>query len=454
MSLTHPTERVCRARLPRVQNLRLIRWRAAIETRMLKPPQLRSIPSDARATAKGDRMAVLSRLTRITSSGRFVPEIDGLRFLAIAMVVVYHLDDSLRSHADPAVRAAWGHSWASQIAQQGHYGVQLFFVLSGYILCLPFAMHALTGAPPVRLRAYFLRRVTRLEPPYVASILLRAIALFVVGRLTVAGLPHLGASLFYVHNLAFGQMSTINVVAWSLEVEIQFYLLAPLFATVFFIRSAQRRRTLILACMAAAALAQLRWVVPDSRADLSLLGFVQFFFAGLLLTDIYVTDWAQQPRSHVLGDVLGVAALFAILLVAHEDALPGLLLPPLIVLLYASVFRSHVLRRVACWPPVVVIGGMCYTIYLWHYSVLEATARATRALRWPSSYAATLAVQFVLAGAAVLALSVVLFVTIERPCMRRDWPQRTARWLRARWRGEFEPLVVPALPGGIAKQDH
>ena len=400
-------------------------------------------------------MAVLSRLTRITTSGRFVPEIDGLRFLAITMVVVYHLDDTLRSHANQAVRGAWGQSWASQVAQQGHYGVQLFFVLSGYILCLPFALHALTGAPPVRLRAYFLRRVTRLEPPYMASLLLRAIALLVVGRATLAAtLPHLGASLLYVHNLAFGQMSTINVVAWSLEIEIQFYILAPLFAAVFFIRGAQRRRTLILACMAAAALAQLRWVVPDSRADLSLLGFVQFFLAGLLLTEIYVTDWAQQPQPHVLGDVLGLAALFGILLVAYEDALPGLLLPPLIVLLYGAVFRGRVLRRVACWPPMVAVGGMCYTIYLWHYGVVAATARATRALTWPSSYAATLAVQLVLSGAAVLAVSVLLFVTIERPCMRRDWPQRTARWVRARWRGESGPLVVPALSVVITKEEH
>jgi peptidoglycan/LPS O-acetylase OafA/YrhL len=238
-------------------------------------------------------------------------------------------------------------------------------------------------------------------------------------------------------------MSTINVVAWSLEIEIQFYILAPLFAGVFFIRSARCRRTLILACMAAAAFAQLRWIVPDSRADLSLLGFVQFFLAGILLTDIYVTDWTQQPQPHVFGDVLGLAALLAIVLVAYENSLPALLLPPLIFLLYAAVFRGRVLRRVACWSPVVTVGGMCYTIYLWHYGVLAATARAAHSLSWPGSYAATLAVQLVLTGAAVLAVSVVLFVAIERPCMRRDWPQRVARWLRAKWRGESGPFRPP-----------
>jgi hypothetical protein len=37
--------------------------------------------------------------------------------------------------------------------------------------------------------------------------------------------------------------------------------------------------------------------------------------------------------------------------------------------------------------------------------------------------------------------------------MRRDWPQRTARWLRARYRGESGPLVVPALSGAITKDD-
>src|SRR5262245_10743057 len=49
---------------------------------------------------------------------------------------------------------------------QGRYGVQLFFIISGFILALPFAAERLAGARPVRLKAFYLRRLTRLEPPY------------------------------------------------------------------------------------------------------------------------------------------------------------------------------------------------------------------------------------------------------------------------------------------------
>jgi peptidoglycan/LPS O-acetylase OafA/YrhL len=402
-------------------------------------------------TAREDRVVTLvPRLRRITTSGRFVPEIDGLRCLAIAMVVIYHLDDTLRARAAPALRGTWTGSWASHLAQQGHYGVQVFFVLSGFILSLPFALHALGGAPPVRLRAYLLRRVTRLEPPYIASLLVRAALLLAVGRLSLAAmLGHLTASMLYVHNVVFGEPSTISVVAWSLEIEVQFYLLAPALCAVFFIRSARVRRALLLECMAAVGVAASLWMRWESRAGLTLLFSLQFFLAGLLLTDIYVVDWIQTPRPHALADLVGVAALGGILVVAWSDTLPGLLLPPLILLLYGSVFRGRLLRGLSRWPPVVVVGGMCYTIYLWHYGILGVVQHFTQAATVPSSYAATLAIQLALTGALVLAVSIVLFLAIERPCMRRDWPQRLAQWVRSAWRRRVTvPAPSAALTGG------
>ena len=53
----------------------------------------------------------------------------------------------------------------------GFRGVELFFVISGFILGLPFAAHYLKGAAPVSLRKYYLRRLTRLEPPYIVALL-------------------------------------------------------------------------------------------------------------------------------------------------------------------------------------------------------------------------------------------------------------------------------------------
>src|SRR2546421_3270894 len=63
--------------------------------------------------------------------------------------------------------------------------------------------------------------------------------------------PHLRASAFYVHNIVYHEFSSINPVAWSLEIEVQFYILAPLLACVFLIRNkSMRRATLFVIAVA------------------------------------------------------------------------------------------------------------------------------------------------------------------------------------------------------------
>src|SRR5882672_10637739 len=109
---------------------------------------------------------LLARLSRETSSGRFIPEMDGLRFAAIGMVVLFHLNGYLigksqRYHSSPP-----SSDWLAQAALVGFRGVELFFVISGFILGLPFAAQHIEGRPPVGLRKYYVRRLTRLEPPY------------------------------------------------------------------------------------------------------------------------------------------------------------------------------------------------------------------------------------------------------------------------------------------------
>src|SRR5215475_15059043 len=192
------------------------------------------------------------KLSRVTSSGELIPEIDGLRFIAISAVVFHHLFSMYLSNSgrSPEVRspaewfAAAGQSWLVLPAYCGHFGVNLFFVISGFILALPFAKRAFKEQAAPDLKSYYLRRVTRIEPPYLLSL----IAIFLIhwkqwgeGPRVV---PNLIASLFYSHGLVYGRESAINGVAWSLEIEIQFYLLTPLLVLMFRLRNAAARRAL------------------------------------------------------------------------------------------------------------------------------------------------------------------------------------------------------------------
>jgi peptidoglycan/LPS O-acetylase OafA/YrhL len=100
-----------------------------------------------------------SRLSRKTSSSKLIPEIDGLRFLAIITVVIFHLNT--------AYARSMGIEWLQSIQLLGGHttplavgwwmvrldmGVKVFFAISGFVLALPFLQHYLNGQPKVNLK--------------------------------------------------------------------------------------------------------------------------------------------------------------------------------------------------------------------------------------------------------------------------------------------------------------
>jgi peptidoglycan/LPS O-acetylase OafA/YrhL len=189
---------------------------------------------------------LVNRLRRVTRDGRWIPEIDGLRFVAISSVVLFRVYQTLQISSGRFIPVEPSYWWLERLMYNGHRGVWVFFVLSGMILALPFARNLLEGSRPVSLRKYYMRRVTRLEPPYIASILFASLIAVVHWHGFAPGFAlHVLASAFYQHNVVYGAWSSVNGVLWSLEVEIQFYVLAPLAMQWYRIRKATLRRTLM-----------------------------------------------------------------------------------------------------------------------------------------------------------------------------------------------------------------
>ena len=367
----------------------------------------------------------LAHISRETSSGRFIPEMDGLRFAAIGMVILFHLNAYLIAKS-PFYRAAPPNSdWLAQAAFVGLRGVELFFVISGFILGLPFAAHYLKGAPPVSLRKYYLRRLTRLEPPYIVALLVLFILAVGAGGVPPASFyPHLAASLFYLHSLIFGSFSPAMGVAWSLEIEVQFYLLVPLLTQLFTIKRRTLRRSSIVILILAALSGQALFLHHSPRASLSILAYVQFFLVGFLLADVYLTSWDEVPRRGLVWDLVALAGWPLLFVILHSPVLLHWLFPAWALILYLAAFRGRLVNRFFSNRWIAAIGGMCYSIYLLHYEVISAVGRMTRHLAESAPYWIYLSVQLVPVGAAIVVICGAYFVAIEKPCMRRDWPQR------------------------------
>jgi len=375
---------------------------------------------------------LLTRLSRVTQSGLYVPEIDGLRFVAITWVILMHLQGFIdsRTGKSPSNLITW-------LFEQGQLGVYLFFVISGFILGQPFARHWLTGAKPVSLQKYFIRRVTRLEPPYVIHLGIMTLVLSVayisglVPHLNLEGLgditKHAIASLFYSHNLVYGHLNPVSWVLWSLEIEIQFYISMPLLALLYRHPSSGLRRARWLGLILIGGLLELTPLHDSWRFHHSLPGTLHYFLAGLLLADYYVTRKTDAP-AHIIWDFVAITAWICIPILNTPLGKP--FLPFAMMLAFAGAFWGVGLRRLFSNIWLATIGGMCYSIYLYHYLIILTFGRLSvrlpsSGLQWVDHF-----IQYLILFAVILIGSAIGFALLERPFMAPDWPTRLRLFLR------------------------
>ena len=290
------------------------------------------------------------------------------------------------------------------------------------------------------LRKYYIRRVTRIEPPYVIHLFF----LFLICTLFLHRFPtqwhlndnpdwfgfcvrHILASLCYLNELFFGGVRPFpNIVLWSLEVEVQFYLLAPILALIFLISNPRLRRALILTLILGLPFA-VDWICPNRwLADATLLGSLRFFLTGFLLVDFYLLKELESMRQRA-WDLVFPVVIAAITLLRSAPVLHHLL-PWLLLLLCLSAFCGTLSSKVLSWPWLTTIGGMCYTIYMYHWLMISGIVRVTGHLRTHILWL-DLLMQFLLMSVIITVVCSVLFTLFERPFMQRDWPQKLRAWV-------------------------
>lgn len=366
---------------------------------------------------------------RITSNGLFIPEIDGLRFLAIFSVVVFHLQGFISVRDISIYQDHVNYQKISYFISHGHLGVPLFFVISGFILGMPFARHYIHQQPKVSLKNYFFRRLTRLEPPYLLSLTVLFFASVYVAHtlsFTEAFKSYL-SSVLYSHNIVYGRsvLPLINCVTWSLEVEVQFYLIAPLIALIFKVSSHLKRRFFLVSMIFIFTLTSNYIKLPF----ISLFEYIQYFLLGFLLVDFYLS-----------GNKRFIGSPFEVLF-AHI-ALIGMWIwdgneisHPLTKFIWELYFIADVF--VLCYLVLIsnavkflsknsisTIGGMCYSIYLLHYPVISIAGNFITKYSFSKFSFLNVPIYSIFILSQILICSAVYFLLVERPCMSKDWHKR------------------------------
>jgi peptidoglycan/LPS O-acetylase OafA/YrhL len=174
--------------------------------------------------------------------GKRLPFIDGLRGLAVLMVLVYHC--WVHTIRAPILVAVAGRSVdVTGPLHYGYLGVHLFLLLSGFCLTYPLVQNGAAGMR-LELRRFFRRRAWRILPPYyVAVALFSVFPLVEIGARALLGWTTAGVQgvtvgqvvshLLMVHNFSLAWMGAINGSFWSLALEWQLYLVFPLLVWAF-----------------------------------------------------------------------------------------------------------------------------------------------------------------------------------------------------------------------------
>lgn len=332
----------------------------------------------------------------------YLPFVDGLRAVAIAAVVAYH--------ALP---------WA---LPGGFVGVDVFFVISGFLITRFIASEMAEGT--FSLARFYVRRARRLMPAaLVCFVIIAALCAFVLlpdtywffGRSLLAAILMYANIFFYNTGGYFAAPSLEKPLlhTWSLSVEDQFYLTWPLLLLFLWPRLSRRALVIVsvTALTASFAYAEYMLVKDPEFAFFQLPTRAWELLIGALIA-LAATSFAM-PRmmAEALAAAGGAAVLLSFAVLTPDSHFPGLgALPACLgtaAIIAAGLHQPTLIGRALSLKPVVFVGLISYSLYLWHWPLISLSSYH---LERPLS---------VTEAAGVVALSVIIAVLswryVEKP---------------------------------------
>lgn len=320
----------------------------------------------------------MKRTTRY--SRKYVPSIDGLRALAVIAVIAYHLN----------------FSWA----KGGFIGVDIFFVLSGYLIT-NILLTQWEKNQTLQLKQFWLRRFRRLIPAaYVMIVVVVIFSVLFHSEILKNLRGDAIASFFYVsnwwfifHNVSyfdsFGMPSPLKNL-WSLAIEEQFYLIWPVFLLVF-LRWVKNPKLLLKIVIGLGLLSAI-WMtilyVPGTDPSRVYYGTDTRLFdllSGCALAFVWPFNRLSPnipKRSKAALNIAGtISILFFFLITALVSEYQpflyrgGLLFVAImgVVMIATIAHPASYLSKIFSFKPLRWIGTRSYGIYLWHYPIITLT---------------------------------------------------------------------------------
>lgn len=381
---------------------------------------------------------------RTTNSKNFVAEIDGLRFFAIITVIFFHLNTAYLRELGMTMSEWSAMVGTKSITDLGWWmirldlGVKVFFSISGFILALPFINQYFFKGKKVDIGDYLYRRLTRLEPPFIVSLLVLFFAQILFWKLDwLEMLQHFLLGLLYLHVFSYGYPNPINPITWSLETEAQFYLVLPLLVLLIFrLKNQAGRATLFVALMTLSIFFR-GYILSEGLSHIgsSILVYFVNFGTGIIFALLYMHN-KQFFNVHksLLYDLLMVLAILSIFWFYKPQAywLNNLMFNLSVLALFVGVFKGTISNWLFTRPPIYLIGGMCYSIYLLHYAFFHVLVKFTVGSGTGYGYWVDFGLQFLVLFPIVMAVSSIFYLLIEKPCMDKSWPSILYGFLRNR----------------------
>jgi peptidoglycan/LPS O-acetylase OafA/YrhL len=331
------------------------------------------------------------------------PELDGLRGIAILLVFLHHAGISAFHGA--------------------HIGVDIFFVLSGFLItALLCGEYEKTGR--ISLKNFYIRRILRLTPAL--ALLLVVFAAYTLATKSGEALAKSGQALLYAafylsdFALAFDLASLGSLEhTWSLAIEEHFYLLFPLALVLLLGKKWSRRNIMILlGCLivAAAINRALLWSPTPEAVNRVFYGFdtrADGLLVGCVLGLIAASRGLPQVR-WFLALPAALALVFAAIFASWDSAIYAYGLP--LINLSAAIVLAYVLsaqpRTATGWlgnKALVWIGMISYGLYLWHNLIFILVRERVAAS--PLSV-------LILGGIASIICAALSYYLLEKPCLK------------------------------------